>query len=134
MFHGTRPAPNCGAPSPATAWLRPRIRLSAEQAEVARRLKRRNPDLTPAGIAELLGEGATEADVRLALATLRMSNPHRSRATVNATIEAAALIAAEGRPGEPRWAVVDRLLGELAQLRAVVAGLSASRASSRHDR
>jgi hypothetical protein len=120
-FRGTPPDPACGAPSPHTAWLRPRLNMTAEQAEAARRLKRRNADLSPAQIATQLGDGATEADVRLALATLRMPNPRRTRGTLNATLEAVELIAAESRPGEPRWATLDRLLGELVQRRAVAA-------------
>jgi hypothetical protein len=92
--------------------------------EAARRIKRRNPDATPAAIAAQLGEGATEADVALALATLRTRNPRRSRTTVNATLEAGQFVEREGRNGEPRWMTLDRLLGELAQLRAIVAGWS----------
>ena len=124
-FRGTPPAPSCGMASPYTAALRPAIGLSPERCEAARRIRRRNPDATPAAIAAQLGEGATEADVALALATLRTRNPRRSRTTVNATLEAGEFVQREGRNGEARWATLDRLLGELAQLRAIVAGWSA---------
>ena len=60
--------------------------------------------------------------MRLALATLRSRNPRRTRSTVNATLEAGAFVEREGQTGEPRWQTLDRLLCELAQLRAVVAG------------
>ncbi len=66
-FRGTPPAPSCGMASPYTAALRPPIGLSPERCEAARRIRRRNPDATPAAIAAQLGEGATEADVALAL-------------------------------------------------------------------
>ncbi|MDO9713757.1 hypothetical protein [Paracraurococcus lichenis] len=123
-FRGTPPDPDCGAASPHTEWLRPRLGITPEQAEAARKIKKRTPDMTAGEIAALLGDGATEADVKLALATIRTRNPRRSRATLNATLQAGALVEHEARPGEPRWATVDRLLGELMQLRAVVAGLS----------
>ncbi len=97
-------------------------------AAAAHRIRRRNPDATPAEIAAQLGEGATEVDVALALATLRTRNPRRSRCTVNATLEAGEFAARKGRNGEPRWATMDRLLGELATLRTVVAGWSAEAA------
>jgi hypothetical protein len=121
---GTPPAPSCGEASPYTAFLRPRIGLTVDQSEAARRLKRQNPDLSAADIAGQLGAGATEADVRLALATLRTKNPRRSRVTLNATVEAGDFVERENRNSEPRWQTVDRLFGELATLRAVVAGLS----------
>ena len=119
-FRSTPPAPDCGAASPYTSLLRPRIGLSPERCELARRAKRENPDATPAEIAAQLG--GAEADVVLALATLRSRNPRRTRATVNATLEAGAFVEREGLNGEPRWQTLDRLLGELAQLRAIVAG------------
>lgn len=130
-FRGTPPAPSCGAPSPYTAALRPAIGLGPERCEAARRIKRRNPDATPAAIAAQLGEGATEEDVALALATLRTRNPRLSRCIVNATVEAGEFVQREGRNGEPRWMTLDRLLRELATLRAVVAGWSAETGRTR---
>ena len=121
MFRSTPPAPDCGQASPYTAALRPPIGLAPEACEEARRIKRRNPDAAPAEIAAQLGEGATEADVRQALATLRTVNPRRTRCTLNVTLEAGQFVEREGNNGEPRWATLDRLLGELAQLRAVIA-------------
>ena len=123
MFRSTPPAPGCGATSPYTAALRPRIGLSPEACEAARRAKRENPDATPAEIAAQLG--AAEADVVLALATLRSRNPRRTRGTINGTLEAEDFIRREGRNDEPVWQTLDRLLGELAQLRAIVAGYGA---------
>ena len=105
--------------------LRPRIGLSPERCDLARRAKRVNPDATPAEIAAQLG--AAEADVVLALATLRSRNPRRTRGTINGTLEAEDLIRREGRNDEPVWQTLDRLLGELAQLRAIVAGYGAGR-------
>ena len=119
-FRSTPPAPDCGAASPYTAALRPRIGLSPEACEAARRLKKQNPDLSPDAIAAQLG--AMEVDVRLALATISTCNPRRTRGTINATLEAGEFVEREGRNGEPRWATLDRLLAELAQLRAIVAG------------
>ena len=125
LFQSTPPATDCGAASPYTTVLRPAIGLSPELCEAARRIRRRNPDAAPADIAAQLGEGATAADVRQALATLRTANPRRSRTTINGTVEAGLFVQREGRNDEPRWQTLDRLLGELAQLRAIVAGWSA---------
>jgi hypothetical protein len=129
QFRSTPPAPSCGATSPYTEALRPRVGLSPETCEAVRRIKRRCPDATPAAIAARLD--ATEADVLLALATLRTRNPRRSRCTINATLEAGEFVRGEARNGEPVWRVLDRLLGELAQLRAIVAGWSAETGRTR---
>ena len=94
---------------------------------MARHLKRRNPDRTPAEIAGMLGEDVTGEAVSAALATLRTRNPRRSRSSINATVEAAGLVEGEGLPGEARWQTMDRLLAELLRLRAVVAGIRAER-------
>lgn len=91
----------------------------------ARHLRRRLPAATPVTIAAWFEEGATEAAVVLALSTLRTRNSRPTRTTVNATLEAGAFVEREGRNGEPRRQTLNRLLGELAQLRAVVAGWSA---------
>ncbi len=77
-------------------------------------------DLSPDAIAAQLG--ATEADGRLALATIRTRNPRRSRGTINATLEAGEFVEREGRNGEPQWATLDRRLDELARLRAIATG------------
>jgi hypothetical protein len=89
---------------------------------MARRMKREDPEATPAQIAARLGDDVAEMDVVLALATLRSRNPRPGRVTVNATPEAAAFVAREAASGEPRWATLDRLLAELVQLRAKAHG------------
>lgn len=128
---GTPPGPNAGDISPLTVALRPANRLTEEQCAHARQLRRDNPSLTDFDIAQLIGGGASEEDVRLALATIRTPNPNPTRATLNVTIEAAEFVAREAQHGEARWETVDRLFGELAQLRAVFAGFSSrSRAAS----
>jgi hypothetical protein len=52
---------------------------------------------TPAAIAAQVGEDATEGGVALALATLRTRNPHQSRYTLDATLEAGEFVEREAR-------------------------------------
>jgi hypothetical protein len=126
-FRGTPPEGRAGDASPNTAALRPRIGMDHNRCEIARRMKREDPDLTPGQIAARLGGDASELSVALALATLRCRNPGRTRATVNLTLEGAAFVKAERHEGERIWEVGDRLFGELRRLRAAVADASGRR-------
>jgi hypothetical protein len=124
FYGGTAPAPDAGGIGQHTARLRPAIGLDKDRCTEARRLKRADPALSAADIAGRLGEGATEGAVLLALATLRTKNMRPTRATINASIEAAEFLKAERRQGERIWEVEDRLLAELIRLRGLVAGAS----------
>jgi hypothetical protein len=108
-----------------TQALRPPVRLDVERQDAARRLKRQHPEWTPAEIAAQVG--AEEADVLLALATLRTRNPRPTRATLNLPLPAAAFVRAEAMPGETLGQAADRLLAELRQLRAAVGARYASK-------
>jgi hypothetical protein len=121
---GTPPALDAGDIGQHTTRLRPAIGLDKDQCNEARRLKRTDPALSAADIAARLGAGATEGAVTLALATLRTRNMRPTRATINASIEAAEFLRRERRQGERIWEVEDRLLGELVQLRAAASGAS----------
>jgi hypothetical protein len=94
-------------------------------------MRREDPDLTLAEIAGQLGPDVTAEDVAAALMTLRTPNPRASRATLNGSLAAGEFVAAEGRPGEPKWAVLDRLLDELVHLRRVMPGLTTRRSEPR---
>ena len=48
---------------------------------------------------------------------MRTPKPDRSRRTLNCTLETAALVHRERREGEAVWETMDRLVGELLDLR-----------------
>jgi hypothetical protein len=124
LFHGgTPPAPNAGGIGQHTATLRPAIGLDRDQCLEARRLKRQDPALSAADIANRLGAGATETAVLLALATLRTKNLRPTRRSANVTLEAMDFLRGEQCEGERIWQVGDRLIAELIRLRAIVAAL-----------
>jgi transposase-like protein len=111
---GQPPGPNAGEISALTGALRPSIGLTPEQCVAARQLRRRGEDVSE--ISRRLG--ATETQVREALATLRTRNRAATRRTLNVTVAAQEFVASEAVNGEAHWATVDRLLVELAFLRA----------------
>jgi hypothetical protein len=57
-----------------------------------------------------------------ALLATRMSQPGRTRGTINCTREAHAFIYRERRNGEPVWGAVDQLVGELTEHRNEAGG------------
>ncbi len=118
---GTRPGPNCGAMSPTTKAIRPPVGMPEKTRRRARRLLKRGK--TVAEIA--LAVGYPEEVVRVAVAPVRTSNPSRTRATLNVTLNAADFVHKERLPDEPVWEATDRLLTELAMLRAKVLVLEA---------
>jgi hypothetical protein len=107
--------------NPATRRLRPRIALDPDRCERARQMRRKDPDLTVAQIAASLGPDVTEADVRQALATIRLRHDQPRRRCLNVLPETARLLEAEARKGEPIYRLMERIMDELAQLRARVA-------------
>ncbi|MCK8785242.1 hypothetical protein M0638_12685 [Roseomonas sp. NAR14] len=113
-FHGTPPAPDCGAISPRTEALRPDIGLSEEVVGAIRRLRKQGQ---PA--ADIAATLALPIEVvERAMLAMRTDRPDSTRATLNVTREAARFVNGErGRPDEPIWAVMDRLVAELIERR-----------------
>jgi len=123
---GPPPGPHSGEMSPLTKSLRPPLGLPPGVADKARQLRRRGRHVLE--IADVLG--ATEEEVRHALATLRTTNPAPTRKTLNVTVAAHEFALNERERGEACWETVDRLLGELAIRRAMM-GSPITRAQGR---
>jgi hypothetical protein len=101
--------------NPETIRLRPPVRLSVERAAMARDLRRQNPGMAVAAIAKRIGASDLEAVTR-ALGTLRtpLAKP---RALLNCSEAAKVFVRTQAQPGESVGGTLDRLLGELVQLR-----------------
>ncbi|MFH5926414.1 hypothetical protein [Roseomonas xinghualingensis] len=112
-FHGTPPTPAAGSISHRTKALRPDIGLSEELVDAIRRERKKGQE--PTQIAETLTLPLEV--VEKALLAMRMPQPGRTRATLNVTREAGAFVHRECAPGEPVWKAMDRLIGELIELR-----------------
>lgn len=112
---GRPPGPHAGDMSPLTEALRPNIRLTPEQCQVARKLRRRGKDIFE--IAARLA--VPEAEVRQALATMRTRKQLATRRSLNVTLAAHDFVAGEAESGEARWETMDRLLIELTVRRAM---------------
>ena len=119
---GRPPGPHAGDMSPLTKVLRPAIRLTREQCETARRL-RRNGREAPDIAASL---DAPEEEVRQALATMRTRKRAATRRSLNVTLAAHEFVSGEAAEDEACWETVDRLLGELT-IRRALAGAAISR-------
>ena len=120
-FHGKPPGGSAGEMSRRTERLRPSIALRPAQVAEARRLRRAGAE--PAQIAVALGVASEE--VEKALVQMRSPRPETTRGTLNVTLAAHKVFLQERVGDEPLWQTVDRLVGELLQLRAektVVAG------------
>jgi hypothetical protein len=113
-FHGEPPGGGAGEMSRRTERLRPAIALRPAQVAEARRLRRLGAE--PEQIATALGVAMEE--VEKALVQMRSPRPETTRGTLNVTLAAHKVILAERIDNEPLWRTVDRLVGELLQLRA----------------
>ena len=112
-IRSTPPGHYAGDMSRRTVALRPDIGLSQEVVEAIRRLRKRG--IEPAAIAEEMA--LPQSVVDKALLAMRTPKPDRSRRTLNCTLETAALVHRERREGEAVWETMDRLVGELLDLR-----------------
>ncbi len=119
-FHGKPPGGGAGEMSRRTERLRPAIALRPAQVAEARRLRRLGAE--PEQIATALGV-ATE-EVEKALVQMRSPRPETTRGTLNVTLAAHKVFLAERVGDEPLWKTVDRIVGELLQLRAEKAALA----------
>ena len=113
-FHGKPPGGGAGEMSHRTERLRPAIALLPKQVAEARRFRRLGAE--PEQIATALGV-ATE-EVEKALVQMRSPRPETTRGTLNVTLAAHRVSLAERVGDEPLWKTVDRVVGELLQLRA----------------
>lgn len=101
-----------------TVALRPAIALDPQDANRARRMRRRGA--SPAEIATQLS--APVEEVEKALVQMRTRRPETTRGTLNVTLDAHRLVLAERQGNEPLWRTMDRLLDELLRLRAMGPG------------
>jgi hypothetical protein len=113
-FQGKAPGGGAGEMSHRTKHLRPVIALRPGEIAEARRLRRQGEQ--PEEIASALGV-ATE-EVEKALVQMRSPRPETTRGTINVTLAAHRVFHAERVGREPVWKTVDRMIGELLQLRA----------------
>ena len=113
-FHGKPPGGGAGEMSRRTERLRPAIALRPAQVAEARRLRRLGAE--PEQIATALGMAMVE--VEKALVQMRSSRTETTRGTLNVTLAAHKVFLAERVGDEPLWKTVDRVVGELLQLRA----------------
>ncbi len=113
-FKGVPPGGGAGEMSRRTEVLRPAIQLTPQQVAQARRLRRAGHQ--PEQIAATLQAPLDE--VEKALVQMRSPRPETTRGTLNVTLAAHRLIMQERRGDEPVWQTIDRLLGELLELRA----------------
>ena len=112
-FQGTPPGFHAGDMSRRTVALRPGLGLTDLQVENIRRLRRKRQDAP-----EIAAALEIDLDkVERALLAMRTPKPDRRRRSLNCTLEAAAFVDRERRPGEAVWKTVDRLVGELIELR-----------------
>ena len=128
-FHGKPPGGSAGEMSRRTERLRPPIALHPKQVAEARRLRRAGAE--PQQIAAALG--AASEEVEKALVQMRSPRPETTRGTLNVTLAAHKVLLAERVGDEPLWKTVDRIVGELLQLRAEKAA-SASPAARRRTK
>ena len=117
-FQGTPPSFYAGDMSPRTKALRPDIGLAEEVVNAIRRLRKQGPD--PAQIAATMS--LPQQVVDKALLAMRLPQPGRTRGTINCTREAHAFIHRERQVDEPVRETVDRLVGELLELRRRTGG------------
>ena len=113
-FHGKPPGGGAGEMSRRTERLRPAIALRPAQVAEARRLRRLGTE--PEQIATALSVALEE--VEKALVQMRSPRPETTRGTLNVTLAAHKVFLAERIGDEPLWKTVDRVVGELLQLRA----------------
>ena len=113
-FHGKPPGGSAGEMSRRTERLRPAIALSPAQVAEARRLRRLGAE--PEQIAVALCVAVEE--VEKALVQMRSPRPETTRGTLNVTLAAHKVFLQERIGDEPLWKTVDRVIGELLQLRA----------------
>ncbi len=113
-FQGKPPGAGAGDMSRRTERLRPVIALRPTQVAEARRLRRLGAE--PEQIANALGVALEE--VEKALVQMRSPRPETTRGTLNITLAAHRVFLAERIGDEPLWKTVDRVIGELLQLRA----------------
>ena len=121
-FHGEPPGGGAGEMSLRTERLRPAIALRPAQVAEARRLRRLGAESEQ--IATALG--VAFADVEKALVQMRSHRPETTRGTLNVTLAAHKVFLAERVGDEPLWKTVDRVVGELLQLRAEKAASASS--------
>ena len=113
-FHGKPPGGGAGEMSRWTEPLRPAIALRPARVVEARRLRRLGAE--PEQIANALSVALE--DVEKALVQMRSPRPETTRGTLNVTLAAHKVFLAERVGDEPLWKTVDRVVGELLQLRA----------------
>ncbi|MFT8245224.1 hypothetical protein [Roseomonas sp. BN140053] len=112
-FTSTPPGHHAGDTSHRTIRLRPDLGLAEEVVAAIRRERKKGQE--PAQIAATLSLPVAAVD--RALLALRTPRPERTRATLNVTREAAALVHREKQGDEPLWQTMDRLLDELRKRR-----------------
>ncbi|WP_338661745.1 hypothetical protein VQH23_16110 [Pararoseomonas sp. SCSIO 73927] len=117
-FAGTPPGFHAGDMSRRTVALRPGLGLTDLQVENIRRLRRKRQDAPEIAAALNLAQDKVER----ALLAMRTPKPDRKRRSLNVTLEAAAFVDREKRPGEAGWKVVDRLVDELLTRRRAAGG------------
>ena len=124
-FHGKQPGGGAGEMSRRTERLRPAIALRPAQVAEARRLRRLGAEPEQIGTAM----GVALEEVEKALVQMRSPRPETTRGTLNVMLAAHKVFLAERIGDEPLWRTVDRVVGELLQLRAEKAA-----AANRSDR
>ena len=112
-FQGKPPGGGAGEMSRRTERLRPAIALTPKEVAAARRSRRAGA--APEQIADALG--APLEEVEKALVQMRSPRPETTRGTLNVTLAAHKVFLQERIGDEPLWKTVDRLVGELLQLR-----------------
>ena len=112
-FKGRPPGSGSGEMSRRTEALRPPIMLTKKEIAQARRLRRSG--MAAERIASVLDSPVEEVDK--ALVQMRMPRPETTRGTLNVTLAAHRVIAAERRGDEPTWQTMDRIIDELLRLR-----------------
>lgn len=112
-FQGTPPGHSAGDASRRTLALRPDIGLSVELTDAIRRERRKGAE--PTAIAATLSLPLEV--VERALLAMRTPRPERTRRNLSSTMECGDFVHRERREGEPIWKTLDRLVGELIELR-----------------
>ena len=122
-FQGKPPGGGASEMSRRTERLRPIIALTAREVAAARQSRRAGA--APEQIADALSAAVEE--VEKALVQMRSPRPETMRGTLNVTLAAHQVFLGERIGEEPLWRTVDRIVGELLQLRAEKAAGEARR-------
>ncbi|MBP0493058.1 hypothetical protein [Roseomonas indoligenes] len=117
-FQGTPPGFHAEDMSRRTVALRPTLDLTPLQIECIRQMRRKKMEAP-----EIAATLELDLDkVERAMLAMRTPKPDRRRRSLNVTLEAAAFVDSEKRPGEAGWKAVDRLVDELLTRRRAAGG------------